>query len=133
MLEKLLPTGELECLGAKYVQVAMNFFRNDYLRDVIHARPEYNQYLRAYAGDDDIRTAKIDPVPRDFLREEEHDLNSIFGKQVQARAFYETVKAGGAEIPAEHANDPVMVAYWAYYGTSGHPVNISLIHFWNNI
>lgn len=35
IMETLLPAGEIGSLGAKYIQVAMNFFRNDYLRDVI--------------------------------------------------------------------------------------------------
>lgn len=83
-MDKLLPDGEIPSLGSKYIQVAMNFFRNDYLREVLMKRPEYNAILRAYIGDEDARTEKILAMPPDLLRAEEHDLDAIFSKQVQA-------------------------------------------------
>ena len=70
VIEELLPEGEIASLGSKYLMVAMNFFRNDYLREVLQKRPEYNSVLRAYIGDEDgdIRTAKIDTKTTDMVR-----------------------------------------------------------------
>ena len=63
IIESLMPTGEVDCLGSKYLLVSMNFFRNDYLREVVSQRPEYNEYLRVHAGEDDYRTDRIETLP----------------------------------------------------------------------
>ena len=50
VMESLLPTGEVEYIGAIYMQAGINFFRNEYLRDLLESKPEYNEYMRVFAG-----------------------------------------------------------------------------------
>lgn len=68
-----MPTGEVGSIGAKYLQAGINFFRNDYLRDVLDSKPEYNEYLRVFDGQDDFRTNKIQIV--EDRHEMAHQLN----------------------------------------------------------
>lgn len=80
VLQKLLPSGEYITMGARYVQIGHNQFKNDYLREIIEKKSVYNDYLRVYEGDNDIRTNKIPAVGEAHNREDEEDLNRVFSK-----------------------------------------------------
>ena len=56
VLQRLLPSGEYNTMGARYVMIGLNQFKNDYLRVIIEKKNTYNDYLRVYEGDTDIRT-----------------------------------------------------------------------------
>ena len=62
VLEHLMPNDKISNLGAKYTKIGLNFFRNDYLRDIINMNPAYNDLLRVISGDNDYRTNKISSV-----------------------------------------------------------------------
>ena len=76
VMESLLPTGEVEYIGAIYLQAGINFFRNEYLRDLLESKPEYNEYMRVFAGHDDFRTSKIERV--EDKHEVAHTLDQMF-------------------------------------------------------
>ena len=71
VINLLLPEGECSTIGSKYTQCGLNQFKNDYLREVIEKKPEFNDYLRVYAGDMDVRTHKIAQVDEDHNRKDE--------------------------------------------------------------
>lgn len=91
-LEALLPAGKVNDLGVKYTKIGLNFFRNDYLRDVIAVQPAYNDLLRVFSGDNDYRTNKIAEVAFNHQRQLELDLNNVFAKQVDKAVFYKAAK-----------------------------------------
>lgn len=90
-LRALLPAGEAPTLKSKYVQVGINQFKNDYLREVVEKRPQYNDYLRVYIGDGEIISNKIEHVP-DEVGRPVVKLDDVFEKQTRQQEFYEIIK-----------------------------------------
>lgn len=77
VLDLCFPPGEAPTLKSRYVQVGLNQFRNEYLREVVNAKPEYNDYLRVHAGDGEVISNKMEAVP-DIKGRNKTDLNEVF-------------------------------------------------------
>lgn len=64
LLNEVMPNDETPCVRSKYVTVGNNQWRNEYLREVVTKRPDYNDYLNVHSGDGDFRTNKIEQVEK---------------------------------------------------------------------
>lgn len=108
----MLPPGEAPTIKSKYVQLGVNQFRNDYLRDVVSKMPHYNDYLRAHTGDGEVIGNKLEPVP-DHVGREIVDLNEVFAAATQKAQFYEIIKK--KYITEENEDNDQMQAYMRFY------------------
>lgn len=132
----MLKSTTAETIGQQYLMLGLNQFKNEYLREVIQKKPEYNDYLRVFNGDGDYRTHKIAAVNYDHGREEDYSLNKVFEKQTDHKAFYDVVKK--QKVNEDEEKDDQLAAYMDYYDSCGRdkaevPINMNLIHFHNRI